>query len=113
MFLRAMSHELRTPLNAITGYTEILELGIHGAVNADQAKDLGRIKRASAHLLRLINDVLAVARLEGARPLQLGAVAIRPVFAEVDGLCAIQAAGKEADPHSRGAGARDPRGRRR
>ena len=67
-FLRAMSHELRTPLNAISGYTEILELGLRGAVNPEQVKDLGRIKRAAAYLLRLINDVLAVARLEGRGP---------------------------------------------
>ena len=91
LFLRAMSHELRTPLNAITGYTELLELGIRGAVNPEQIQDLGRIKRAAAYLTRLINDVLTVARLEGARPLHLIAIAINPVLAEVEGLCALQA----------------------
>lgn len=94
LFLRAMSHELRTPLNAIAGFTEILELGIRGLVNAEQLLDLARIKRASAHLLRLINDVLSVARLEGARPLHPTSVAIGPVLAEVDGLCADQAKAK-------------------
>jgi signal transduction histidine kinase len=91
LFLRAMSHELRTPLNAISGYTEILELGIRGPVNPEQIKDLGRIKRASGYLLRLINDVLTIARLEGARPLDLISIAINPVFTEVEGLCALQA----------------------
>jgi len=90
-FLRAMSHELRTPLNAISGYTEILELGIRGVVNPAQAKDLGRIKRASAYLLRLINDVLTIARLEGARPLHMISIAVNPLLAEVEGLCALQA----------------------
>jgi signal transduction histidine kinase len=90
-FLRAMSHELRTPLNAISGYTEILEMGIRGVVNPAQVKDLGRIKRASAYLLRLINDVLTVARLEGARPLHLVSIAVNPVLAEVEGLCVLQA----------------------
>jgi signal transduction histidine kinase/DNA-binding response OmpR family regulator len=90
-FLRAMSHELRTPLNAISGYTEILELGIRGVVNPEQIKDLGRIKRASAYLLRLINDVLTMARLEGARPLHVVSIAVNPVLAEVEGLCALQA----------------------
>jgi signal transduction histidine kinase/DNA-binding response OmpR family regulator len=94
LFLRAMSHELRTPLNAISGYTEILEMGIRGAVNAEQTKDLGRIKRAAAYLLRLINDVLTIARLEGARPLNLIALNVNSVLAEVDGLCVLQAKAK-------------------
>ena len=91
MFLRAMSHELRTPLNAISGYTEILEMGIRGVVNLEQAKDLGRIKRAAAYLLRLINDILTIARLEGARPLNVIAIPVNPMLAEVEGLCALQA----------------------
>ena len=91
VFLRAMSHELRTPLNAISGYTEILELGIRGVVNPEQVKDLGRIKRAAAYLLRLINDVLTIARLEGARPLNVISIPVNPVLAEVEGLCALQA----------------------
>src|SRR6202158_2464390 len=90
-FLRSMSHELRTPLNAISGYTEILEMGIRGVVNPAQVKDLGRIKRASAYLLRLINDVLTIARLEGARPLELISIGVNPVLAEVEGLCVLQA----------------------
>jgi signal transduction histidine kinase len=90
-FLRAMSHELRTPLNAISGYTEILEMGIRGVVNPAQVKDLGRIKRASAYLLRLINDVLTIARLEGARPLHLISIAVNPVLSEVESLCILQA----------------------
>jgi signal transduction histidine kinase/DNA-binding response OmpR family regulator len=93
-FLRAMSHELRTPLNAISGYTEILEMGIRGVVNPEQVKDLGRIKRASAYLLRLINDILTIARLEGARPLHLISIEVNPVLAEVEGLCALQAKAK-------------------
>lgn len=94
VFLRAMSHELRTPLNAISGYTEILELGIRGVVNEDQVKDLGRIKRAASYLLRLINDVLTIARFEGARPLNVISIPVSPLLAEVEGLCTLQARGK-------------------
>ncbi len=96
-FLRAMSHELRTPLNAISGYTEILEMGIRGVINAEQAKDLGRIKRAAAYLLRLINDILTVARLEGARPLHVISIPVNAVLAEVEGLCALQSKAKGLD----------------
>jgi len=94
VFLRAMSHELRTPLNAISGYAEILELGIRGAVNPEQTNDLGRIKRASAYLLRLINDILTIARLEGARPLNVISIPVKAVLGEVEELCVLQAKAK-------------------
>ena len=66
-FLATMSHELRTPLNAIAGYTELMELGVHGPVSDAQREDLRRIRLNQQHLLGLINDVLSFARLETGR----------------------------------------------
>ena len=63
-FLAMMSHELRTPLNAIAGYSELIELGIHGPVTDAQRNALNRIARSQAHLLTLINDVLNFARVD-------------------------------------------------
>ena len=94
LFLRVMSHELRTPLNAISGYTELLELGIRGPVTPEQTLDLGKIKSASTYLTRLINDVLTAEKHELARPLELVSVAVGPLLAEVQGLCALQAEAK-------------------
>ncbi len=63
-FLAVMSHELRTPLNAIGGYSELLQLGIHGPVTEEQQNAIGRIQRSQRHLLALINDLLNFTKLE-------------------------------------------------
>lgn len=59
-----LSHELRTPLQAIFGYTELLEEGIHGKLNADQLTDVNRIQESQHLLLDLLNSVLLRVRTE-------------------------------------------------
>ncbi|MHB1225654.1 MAG: sensor histidine kinase [Gemmatimonadaceae bacterium] len=66
-FLAIMSHELRTPLNAIIGYSDLLEMELHGPLTVTQHEDMWRIRRSSKYLLGLINDTLNFARLEAGR----------------------------------------------
>jgi signal transduction histidine kinase len=90
-FLTVMSHELRTPLNAIGGYAELLEMGVHGPVTAQQAEDLRRIQKNQRHLLGLINDILNYARLEAGRvELDLADVRVDEFLTGVDALVAPQ-----------------------
>jgi signal transduction histidine kinase len=86
-FLAAMSHELRTPLNAIGGYAQLLEMGLHGPVTDAQREALGRIELAQRYLLRLVNDVLNVERLQrGHLEYDLQSIALPSIVAEVEAL---------------------------
>ncbi len=91
-FLASMSHELRTPLNAIAGYVELLKLGVHGPINDDQLNALDRIHRSEQHLLGLINEVLAYAKIEsGHLDLNLEHIRLGDVLDDVITLTAPQA----------------------
>lgn len=61
MFLSNMSHEIRTPLNSIMGFTEILS---ETSLNEDQKSYVGTIHRCSESLMRLLNDILDLSKIE-------------------------------------------------
>ena len=64
-FLRMVSHELRTPLNSIIGFSEIIARELHGPLNEPRYREHAEIIRESGlKLLKLVNDVVEIARLE-------------------------------------------------
>lgn len=63
-FLSVMSHELRTPLNAIIGFSEVLkDYKSNGGLDDRQEKYLVNIETSGRNLLRLVNDILDLARV--------------------------------------------------
>jgi signal transduction histidine kinase/CheY-like chemotaxis protein len=83
-FLANMSHELRTPLNAIIGVTEILLEDAQALGAPEQVEPLERILRAGRHLLRLINDILDLSKIEaGKMELHIESFPLGPLVSEV------------------------------
>ena len=66
-FLASMSHELRTPLNALLGFNEMLLGEVYGPISQDMQPPLTQMQTSGKHLLRLINNVLDLAKIEAGR----------------------------------------------
>jgi signal transduction histidine kinase/DNA-binding NarL/FixJ family response regulator len=64
-FLATMSHELRTPLNGILGFAQLLQRDTN--LTSPQQRGVGIIRSSGEHLLRLINDILDIAKIEARR----------------------------------------------
>lgn len=66
-FMANMSHELRTPLNSIIGFSRVILKGIDGPISELQKQDLTAIYNSGQLLLRLINDILDLAKIESGK----------------------------------------------
>jgi len=83
-FLSTMSHELRTPLNAVVGFSDLLAEENYGPLNDRQKRYVNHIKTGGKHLLRLINDILDLSKIESGRlQLAIEDVPVRTAFGDV------------------------------
>ena len=81
-FLAVVSHEMRTPLTSIISFSELLR-GESGGLSADGLRFLGIIERNADRLLRLIDDLLMLNRLEaGGLPIEVTEVSLPDLAAE-------------------------------
>ncbi|HET9976042.1 MAG TPA: PAS domain S-box protein [Burkholderiaceae bacterium] len=95
-FLANMSHELRTPLNAVIGFADLLAAGMVPAGSPKHGEYIGHIAQSGRHLLRVINDVLDLSKIEAGKlefqPLEL---TLPDVVDEVVATLGMQAAAQQ------------------
>jgi signal transduction histidine kinase/DNA-binding NarL/FixJ family response regulator len=92
-FLSNMSHELRTPLNAVLGFSRLLRDAPDATKT--QVEQLGIVVRGGEKLLKMINDVLEIARIEAGRLVKdETSFDLRELIDEVRALLYVRAAEK-------------------
>ncbi len=90
-FLSSMSHELRSPLNAILGFAQLMESASPPATQS-QKESIAQILRAGWHLLKLIDEILDLAKVESRQvPLSQEPVSLAEVMLECQGMIEPQA----------------------
>jgi PAS domain S-box-containing protein len=90
-FLSSMSHELRSPLNAILGFAQLLETDVH-ELSIVQKENIAQILQAGWHLLKLIDEILDLAKVEsGQVSLSPEPVSLAEVFLECHSMVESQA----------------------
>jgi PAS domain S-box-containing protein len=83
-FLSSMSHELRTPLNAILGFAQLLQQDKKAPLGPRHLERVEHILKGGQHLLRLVDDILDLARIEaGAVSISIEPVNLHDVLDEV------------------------------
>jgi signal transduction histidine kinase len=83
-FLAKMSHELRTPLNAVIGYSQILLEDAEDEGDSESIADLNKIHGAGQHLLKLVNEVLDLSKIEaGKMELDLAEIDLGELLGEI------------------------------
>jgi signal transduction histidine kinase len=104
-FLATMSHELRTPLNAVLGYAQLLTMGVLGSATPAQHAHLERLQASARHLLRLVDDVLDIAKVDADRlEVRRDSLVTGGVVAAAVALVQPQATAKGVRLHDLGAG---------
>ncbi len=98
MFLSNMSHDIRTPMNAVLGFANLLSMDAEN--HAKVREYTKKITASGQHLLRLINDVLDVSKIESGKVvLNYEAFTLSDVVASVEAIIVPMAKEKKQEFH--------------
>jgi len=95
-FLSSMSHEFRTPLNSVLGFTQLLELSATSPLTEEQRGMVDQIKHGGEHLLKLINQLLDLSKIE-AGTIDVFIEAIKPYEIITESVLSLQSSADEKD----------------
>ncbi len=96
MFLSNMSHDIRTPMNAIVGFTALATSHIDDRLKVEEY--LKKITASGDHLLRLINDVLEMSRIEnGEMRMEEKPCSLREILEELEDVVQLEVQRKKLD----------------
>jgi len=94
-FLAVMSHEIRTPMHAILGYTEMLQESL---ITAQQKEYSAIISGAGQSLLRLLDDILELSKVEsGTVQLEISDISTASILEDIAQLLKWQLTAKKLD----------------
>ncbi|MCM8535598.1 MAG: YfiR/HmsC family protein [Lentisphaeraceae bacterium] len=94
-FLANMSHEIRTPMNAIIGFSDLLKRRVS---KKEDKKFVQSIESSGRSLLRLINDILDLSKVEAGKiELEYSGVNTKPLFKEMKTIFANKVSSKNLD----------------
>lgn len=83
-FISIASHELRTPMTAIKGYLSMILEGDFGPVEPELRDALDTVNHSTERLIKLVNDMLDVSRLESGRQhFEISKVKIQPIVKDI------------------------------
>ena len=98
-FISSVSHELRTPLTSIKGYASILLTGKLGSLPPEAQERINKINRHSDELVRLVNDLLDISRIESGKVImKRESYDLKSIAEHVLDLLSVQLKEKQIEP---------------